>query len=172
MESLASLQPYVYDHVPTLRELLPTNGGVPGIEYIQVVTDNARPAQDAGWLLVDGAKIFSIQNPNDPDLKVDVILACKGQPVRGASPHEGARVMNLDHDIYRRTKMWLGKFPEDLQQEFKLDEYGNQPEDVEVETAEAAPKQEVPMEPTPSATSATSKPASLSDEINAVLSKD
>ena len=110
--------PYVYDHVPRLRELLPKDAGRPGVKYAQVCSANAKAAQDAGWGPIAGAKMFTIHGPKG---HCDMLLACQGKPIQGASSQEGARTMVLDHDIYRLTGLWLGIMPDELQEEFDTD---------------------------------------------------
>lgn len=121
LENIAAA-PYTYDHVPTLKELLPTTGGLPGVKYIQVCIFNAKVAQDDNWGPVENAKLFTITGPKGSS---NILLACKGTPVRGASTQEGAREMSLDEDIYKLTGLWLGLYPESLQQEFGVDEHGD-----------------------------------------------
>ena len=116
---LTAIAPFTFDHVPTLKELLPLNIGVPGVVYNQICNPNAKAAQDEGWGTVVGAKLFTITGPKG---SVDMVLACKGTPIKSASSHEGARKMFLDDDIYRLTGCWLGYLPENLQEEFKVDE--------------------------------------------------
>jgi hypothetical protein len=43
---------WVFDHVPSLAELLPKHRGRPGYEYLQCTVANLRRAQDEGWLEV------------------------------------------------------------------------------------------------------------------------
>lgn len=161
LENLAS-SPYTYDHVPTLKELLPTTGGLPGVKYIQLCTTNAKAGQDGGWGPVENAKIFTITGPKGSS---DILLACKGTPIRGASTQEGARTMSLDEDIYKLTGLWLGLYPESLQQEFNIDEYGKATGmDKETNVAvTSSPKQSNIVMP-----SAPAKPASLEDAMSEV----
>ncbi len=161
LENLAS-SPYTYDHVPTLKELLPTTKGLPGVKYIQLCTTNAKAGQDGGWGPVENAKIFTITGPKGSS---DILLACKGNPIRGASTQEGARVMNLDEDIYRLTGLWLGLYPENLQQEFGINEYGEQTGEAKKSNVAVttSPKQSNIVMP-----SAPTKPASLADAMSEV----
>ena len=138
-DNLASGSPYVYDHVPTLRELMPSTAGLPGVIYSLVCLQNAKDAQDAGWGSVEGAKFFSITGPRGT---VSMVLACKGTPIRGASPKSGARRLLLDLDIYRMAGVWLGLLPKSLQTEFNLNELG------EPVGAVSAPLQAAPAEAT------------------------
>lgn len=118
---MSTLAPYTYDHVPTLKELLPSNGGLPGVEYMQVCDLNGKEAQDQGWGPVRDAKMFTIEGPKG---SANIILACKGEPIAGASTQEGARMMYLDENIYGLTGKWLGMLPESLQETFDVNEYG------------------------------------------------
>ena len=92
--------PYVFDHIPTLHDLLPKTAGIPGVEYAQICTTNAKYAQDEGWGAVEGAKFYSIEGPKGT---ASMVLACKGTPIRGASPSDGARRCYLDEDIAALT---------------------------------------------------------------------
>lgn len=112
---------YGYDYVPKLGKLLPKTGGVPGVEYIQVCTANAKPAQDQGWGPVHGAFLYTITGPKG---SADMLLACRGTPDASRSNDSGACMMNLDDDIYRLTGIWRGLLPVELQEEFNVDEYG------------------------------------------------
>ncbi len=140
-----SVSPYNYDHVPTLKELLPTTSGIPGVEYVQVCQANAKPAQDDGWGGVEGTKLYTINGPKGSS---DMILACKGEPIQGASTQEGARKMFLDPDIYRLTGKWLGYLPIELQEEFKVGEL-HKPLEVFPEDSVPKPKLESEIVVTP-----------------------
>ncbi len=151
MSSEQPTSPYTFDHVPSLKELLPKTAGVPGVKYMQVCSINAKPAQDEGWGPVEGAKMFTIEGPGGYS---HMALACKGTPVPGASDKDGARIMNLDRDIYRLTKIWLGKLPKELCKEFNVSEYWQE------DHAPAAPNSQV--------TSEGDNPSSLADSISEV----
>jgi hypothetical protein len=102
---------YTYDHVPTLRELMPTNAGLPGVTYAIICTANAKVAQDEGWGSVERSKVFTITGPKG---SADCILACQGTPIRSLDTHSGARRVLLDDDIYHLTGLWQGQLPEHL----------------------------------------------------------
>ena len=89
--------PYVFNYIPTLLELLPKTAGIPGVTYAQICTGNAKQAQDEGWGAVEGAKFYSIEGPKGT---ASMVLACKGTPIRGASPSDGARECFIDEDIF------------------------------------------------------------------------
>lgn len=96
---------FIYDHVPNLRELLPTTAGIPGVQYAQVSVTNLRKAQDEGWVKISGAqKLYTI---NGPSGKVDCELYAKGKPIPGQGVTSGARICYIDKDIYAKTG--LGK---------------------------------------------------------------
>ncbi len=65
-------RPYVYNHVPDLKQLLPNTAGQPGVEYFQVACANVRRAQDQGWrptLAASGAPVlvYTIENKETGD---------------------------------------------------------------------------------------------------------
>ena len=68
---------YFYDHLPSLKELMPSTGGVPGIEYLMVSTTNLRRAQDEGWLRSSGSeqRVFTLEGPAG---RVDCELYSRG----------------------------------------------------------------------------------------------
>ena len=113
--------PYTYDHVPTLKELMPSTAGLPGVKYMQVCTINVKPAEDQGWGPVSDARFYTIIGPKGQS---HMMLASQGTPTPGASPGDGARRMYLDDDVYKLTGLWRGYYPKSLQEEFKLDELG------------------------------------------------
>ena len=56
---------YVFNTIPTLRQMLPQHAGRPGVEYAIVATQNLRMAQDTGWNRMEGGqKVFTITGPN------------------------------------------------------------------------------------------------------------
>lgn len=102
---------FTYDHIPTLRELMPGNAGLPGVTYGIISVVNQRPAQDEGWGAIVSGKVFTLVGPKG---ECDVILGCKGSPLRGINPNAGARKLLLDDTIYTMTGLWTGKVPEHL----------------------------------------------------------
>ena len=106
--------PYVFCFIPTLHDLLPNTAGIPGVEYAQICTANAKYAQDDGWGAVEGAKFYSIEGPKGT---ASMVLAGKGTPIRGASPSDGARRCYLDEDITALTGLPTGgSAPDDSEQ--------------------------------------------------------
>lgn len=98
--SLDQFEPLTFEFVPTLRQLMPSTGGLPGVKYGLLAVHNQKTAQNEGWGATTTSKIFTIKGPKG---QVDVVLACKGDPVRGMSPAGGARVFLIDQDIYDVT---------------------------------------------------------------------
>ncbi len=93
-----------FDHIPSLRELIPDTGGTPGYEYAQVALANAKRAQDAGldppWRPVPGAQFYTITGPKG---SIDLMLLRRGSPIRGLSPQSGARQCYIDKAVYSQT---------------------------------------------------------------------
>lgn len=122
VSTLGAQIPFSYDHVPTLEELLPATGGIPGVTYAQVCAKNVHAAQTAEWDSVHGAKAYEIVGPDGRNTAM--VLACKGTPVRGMDARSGRRMMFLDQDVFRLTGMWLPPhimgFPPELMEEFNL----------------------------------------------------
>ena len=135
---------YTYTYVPTLRELMPGNAGLPGVTYGIIAVENQRPAQDAGWGAVVNGKVFTLKGPRGA---ADVILGCQGEPINGMSPNSGARKLLLDNTIYDKTGLWVGELPE-----------GFAPPEPEKPAAKA-PVKATPKKPAPEA----SIPQSLMD---------
>ena len=93
-------EPYTYDHLPQLRELL-KNGGLPGVEYLQVAVHNLRLAQREGWTRVSGHQmVYTIVGPNG---SCDCELFGSGEPISGQDPEGGARVCWIDMDVRQET---------------------------------------------------------------------
>ena len=92
---------YEYEHIPSLKELLPSTAGRPGVEYAQISTINARKAQDEGWSpLTGGVAFYTIKGPKG---SVDCMLLGKGFPIRGQAPFGGSRTCFVDGAIYEGT---------------------------------------------------------------------
>ena len=93
--------PYVYHEIPSLDQLLPSTGGVPGVEYAQVTTANLRRAQDDGWSKLTGRQmIYTIEGPTG---RVDCELYGKGKPIVGQGTKSGRRRCWVDPEIRRVT---------------------------------------------------------------------
>jgi hypothetical protein len=91
----------VYDHIPTLNELMPQTGGIPGVTYAQIATHNLSKAQDAGYGKVSGKQlVYTIQGPNGV---ADCELYATGQPIPGQDTTNGRRKCYVDIDIKRAT---------------------------------------------------------------------
>lgn len=101
---------YTYDHIPSLKELMPTTAGIPGVEYAQVCVHNIRLAQDLGWGRISGnQKVYTITGPTG---SVDCELYCKGKPISGECPQGGRRVCSIDKEIVKLTGVRNGPPPE------------------------------------------------------------
>jgi hypothetical protein len=102
-------KPYNYDHIPTLEQLLPNTGGLPGVRYAIVSTMNMRKAQDDGWERLSGnQKIFTIVGPKG---SVDCELFGKGRPMRSMDVASGRRVCLIDKDVRKATGFTTGVAP-------------------------------------------------------------
>ena len=92
---------YVYDHIPTLKELLPEKRGLPGVEYAQVTTDNLWLAQQNDWSKLSGKqKLYTIRGPQG---EVHCELYGKGKPIKGQSSKGGKRICWIDKLIKEKT---------------------------------------------------------------------
>ena len=89
-----------FDHLPDLWDLLPPDGGVPGILYAQVCAHNARHAQATGLRPIRGAVYYSISGPKG---QAAMVLMGKGSPIPGASPCAGARELFTDSEVTKLT---------------------------------------------------------------------
>jgi hypothetical protein len=94
-------KPYHYTNIPSLEQLLPNTGGLPGVRYAIVSTSNMRKAQDDGWERLSGnQKIFTIEGPKG---SVDCELFGKGKPMRSMDVASGRRVCMIDKDVRKAT---------------------------------------------------------------------
>lgn len=90
-------KPYTYDHIPTLEELLPKTGGLPGVTYAIIALENARKAQDQGWSRLAGSqKIFTVESGSG---SVDCELYGLGKPIRGQDVASGRRECVVDKKV-------------------------------------------------------------------------
>ena len=106
-EAFEQNEKYVYDHIPSLKELIPSTGGLPGVEYAQVTTDRLWLAQKNGWSKLSGRqKIYTIRGPAG---EVHCELYGKGKPIKGQSMLSGRRICWLDKTI--REKTGLSEIP-------------------------------------------------------------
>jgi len=95
---------YVYDHVPSLIELLPKFRGRPGMEYMQCCVINLRRAQDEGWTEVDNTVIYIIEGPKgDASMK----LLARGKVIVGQPHNSGARLCQCDKAVEDLTGVWI-----------------------------------------------------------------
>lgn len=101
-------RPYTYDgHIPQLRELMPTTGGVPGVTYLQVTVGNQRTAQDTGWGDISGgSRVYTIVGPKGI---ADMRLMCKGKPIPGGDTMSGARKCVVDAKVEDLTGLLITK---------------------------------------------------------------
>ena len=99
------VRPYTYDHIPQLRELMPTTGGIPGVTYLQVTVSNQRTAQDDGWGNISGgSRIYTIIGPKGP---ADMQLMCKGKPIPGGDTNSGSRKCMVDANVEGITGLFV-----------------------------------------------------------------
>lgn len=87
-----------FDHIPTLRELMPKTQGLPGVIYLQCAGQNTVKAEAEGWLKVHGARGYIITNPTTGK-SLGVELLAKGTPMPGVSYMSGARQCMVDLTI-------------------------------------------------------------------------
>jgi hypothetical protein len=94
-------RPYTFDHIPSLDELIKRPlGGYPGMEYLQVCTQNTRKAEDEGWRRVPGSVAYSIVTSKGV---ADMVLYQYGTPIRGASHLSGKCVCLVDNEVEALT---------------------------------------------------------------------
>lgn len=91
---------YVFNSIPSLTELLPTTGGIPGIQYAQVCVHNLKKGQNDGWQRIQGAKVYTILGAGG---RADMELLAKGKAIIGQSPDAGARRCWIDEEVYGLT---------------------------------------------------------------------
>ena len=109
-----------FGYVPTLGPgtgtLMPRTGGVTGVEYAQVCTHHivkAKRDPDGSWGPIVDAEPYVISGP---DGDAEVVLLCKGEPIRGASSLAGAQICKIDREIYTLTGF---KDPDDVEEPTK-----------------------------------------------------
>ena len=95
---------YEYDHVPSLKELLPKFRGVPGFQYFQCCVVNLRRAQDEGWTEVVGGIVYRIKGPKG---SVDMKLLTRGERTPGAAHNSGARICGCNTLVQELTGVWI-----------------------------------------------------------------
>ena len=76
-----------FDHYPTLTELGFTNGGVPGIEYAFLTSEDRRKAQADGFGAVLGGTgtFFTVTGPKG---EVDLEVWGRGRPIHGLDTNQ------------------------------------------------------------------------------------
>ncbi len=98
----------VFDHIPSLRELFPKTGGLAGVSYSQVCTDNFLAIQEAGWDEVADTMLYVIKGPRG-------IASCKifawGKPIRGVAIGTSKQLCTVDKDIREKTGFLVGQYP-------------------------------------------------------------
>jgi hypothetical protein len=100
-----TVRPFTFDHIPQLRELMPTTGGIPGVTYLQCTLGNLRKAQDKGWGgIVGGSKVYTVVGPKG---SADLHLLCKGKPIPGGDIHSGARKCFVDDLVEDMTGLFI-----------------------------------------------------------------
>ena len=104
---MTETRPYTYNHIPQLPELMPSTGGVVGVEYLQCTVGNLRAAQDVKeedggpWGgIIGGSKIYTIVGPEG---SADMHLLCRGKPIPGGDVNSGARFCVVDGDVEQLT---------------------------------------------------------------------
>ena len=99
-----ALKRWVFDHIPSLKELLPQYRGLPGFEYMQSCVQNLRRAQDEGWYEVEKTVIYTVEGPKGA---VDMKLLARGQRIPGQSHDSGARLCFCDTSVEPLTGLWI-----------------------------------------------------------------
>lgn len=91
---------WIFEFIPTLKDLLPEYRGRPGFYYAQIPTGMLRAAQDAGWDRLERTAIYSIIGPKG---QVDMELVVRGRPIPGQSPDAGARLCMISRSVEEIT---------------------------------------------------------------------
>lgn len=97
-------EPYTYDHIPALRELLPTNGGRPGVTYLQVAHEHRPEVERLGYSQIARTKLYHIVGPNG---RITCALYGWGEPIPGADPLSGARICEVDAKLEWATGLQM-----------------------------------------------------------------
>lgn len=96
--------PYTFDHVPSLRELLPKHRGMPGYQYVQCTVHRLARAQLEKWVQVNGSVFYRIQGPRG---YVDMALMVRGKRTPGQPSNSGARLCFCDDLVLELTGNWI-----------------------------------------------------------------
>lgn len=137
---------WIFDHIPSLKELLPQFRGLPGFEYLQCCVNNLRRAQDEGWYEVEKTVIYTVEGPKG---SVDMKLLARGKRIPGQPHDSGARLCLCDKSVEPLTGLWINPHKHE-------DEDDTEPEP---QTVESVPE----TSPGPNATllSAATEPAQV-----------
>ena len=110
-----------FTFIPTLRQLLPATGGVPGLIYAQVSLKNLTSLQNdpsTRWYKTrDAEDAYTVRGPKG---EVDVMLCCTGKAMPGGDPQAGARLCWLDKSIPELTGLTVGPEWTGLVEDFTL----------------------------------------------------
>ena len=113
----AEKEPYAFDFVPELKDLLPETGGHPGLKYAVALLEHAplfqndpemRWSQDPNY-----PHVFKVTGPKG---FIHLQLWRRGKIIQGASTQSGARECSYDKEIAVRTGLTLtgqGPWPDD-----------------------------------------------------------
>ena len=91
---------FMFQTIPSLKELLPSTAGIPGIQYAQICVNNMKRAQNDGWKRIQGAKIYTVLGP---DGRADMELLAQGKVISGQAYDSGARRCWIDPNVYTLT---------------------------------------------------------------------
>ncbi len=109
-----AMKRWTFDHIPSIKELLPQFRGLPGFEYLQCCVNNLRRAQDEGWSEVEKTVIYTVEGPKG---SVDMKLLARGHRIPGQPHDSGARLCLCDTSVQPLTGLWINphKHPEGAQ---------------------------------------------------------
>jgi hypothetical protein len=93
----------IFDHIPTLKELLPQFHGIPGFYYLQVAVQGKSIAEREGWAPVADRPTYTIMGPEG---SCDMNLYCVGDRVPGVTHQSGKRTCEVDLNIREITGLW------------------------------------------------------------------
>lgn len=109
-----------FDHIPHLRDLLPS-GGWPGVTYVQACVHNVARAKErverpANLRTIRGTEYYEIVGPRG---RASMALVGCGVPIPGASPDAGDRLCFTDGEVEALTghapkyPIWFRPQPEE-----------------------------------------------------------
>ncbi len=96
--------PYTFDHIPGIGELLPQFKGLPGYQYLQCTVQNQKRAQSESWQPVNNSVIYTIIGPRG---QADMALMVRGKRIPGQAPNSGARLCFCDKSVQEITGLWI-----------------------------------------------------------------